>query len=395
MVTAAPAYPFSQVSGCLKRSVIRDLLKHATDPAIISLAAGLPAAEALPLEQFQACVNDVLHQDGAVALQYGSQYAPLKQWIVAYMHSRGVECTEENVLITAGNQQGLSIFSRLFLNPGDTAVIEEAVFTGVQQATAGAAAHVLTIPTDSETGADMDALEEAFAQRPQMAVLIPDFHNPLGVSLSAEKRRRAAELAGQYGVPLIEDDPYSPLRFAGDTLPPIKAYDATGFVFYLGSFSKMLAPAMRLGWCVFPADLLPKVTAIREAMDLESSTLIQRAVAEFVLHGELEPHLAQLNALNKERCAALMQALDTYLGDIAHWTLPDGGLFTWVTLPENIHAWDLLPEAIAAKVVYIPGGAFAVNGGLHNTMRLNFSSVTPERLDEAVRRLATVVKKHL
>jgi 2-aminoadipate transaminase len=311
------------------------------------------------------------------------------------MRGRGVQCDAENIFITNGNQHGLQILSRLFVNEGDTAVIEEAVFTGVQQITAGAGAHILTIPTDTSTGADMDALEAAFAQHPQMAVLIPDFHNPLGVSLSAEKRQRAAELAGKYGVPLVEDDPYSALRFSGAMLPPIKAYDTSGFVFYLGSFSKMLAPALRLGWMIVPDELLAKITVIRESLDLESSTLTQRTVAEFLQRGYLVPHLDQMNRLNQERCAALLAALDTHLGDIASWTLPDGGLFTWVTLPENVNTWDMLPEAIANKVVYIPGAAFAVNGGATNAMRLNFSALPAEKFDEAISRLKQVINNYL
>jgi 2-aminoadipate transaminase len=395
LATSPASYSFSSATQHLKRSVMRDLLKHAVDPNIISLAGGLPANEALPLTQLQACLDEVLHRDGAKALQYGPPYAPLKAWLADYMRGRGVQCDAENIFITNGNQHGLQILSRLFVNEGDTAVIEEAVFTGVQQITAGAGAHILTIPTDTSTGADMDALEAAFAQHPQMAVLIPDFHNPLGVSLSAEKRQRAAELAGKYGVPLVEDDPYSALRFSGAMLPPIKAYDTSGFVFYLGSFSKMLAPALRLGWMIVPDELLAKITVIRESLDLESSTLTQRTVAEFLQRGYLVPHLDQMNRLNQERCAALLAALDTHLGDIASWTLPDGGLFTWVTLPENVNTWDMLPEAIANKVVYIPGAAFAVNGGATNAMRLNFSALPAEKFDEAISRLKQVINNYL
>ncbi len=218
------------------------------------------------------------------------------------MRARGVACEPEQVFITNGAQQGLTILSRLFLDPGQPAVIEAVTFTGIQQVTAGRGAVVRTVPTDLASGIDVDALEEAFhrAPRPRLAVVIPDFHNPLGVSLTLEKRQRIAELAARYRVPVIEDDPYSALRFEGQPLPPIKAFDEAGVVFYVGSFSKMLAPSLRLGWIVAPAELAAQVTVLRESIDLESSTLIQRAVSLFVERGLMEAHLARL-----QRCQPL------------------------------------------------------------------------------------------
>ena len=236
----------------LKRSVMRDLLSLATAPDILSLAGGLPASEYLPLEQYRRCLSLVLEREGCRAMQYSPQYVPLRAWIADYMRSRGVQCSNEQVLITNGAQQGLTILSRLLLDPDASAVIEAVTFTGIQQVTAGRGAHVRTIPTDLDTGVDVDALEAAFKTSPRLAILIPDFHNPLGVSLSVEKRARIAALAEQYGVPVIEDDPYSALRFQGEQHPPITAFDQAGFVFYVGSFSKMLAPSVRLGWIVAP-----------------------------------------------------------------------------------------------------------------------------------------------
>lgn len=387
-------FTFSAEMTHLKRSVMRDLLKLAVDPEIISLAGGLPASEYLPVEDFQSCIETVLHRDGSHALQYSPQYMPLREWIAEYMRSRGVECTAEQIFITNGCQQGLSILSRLFLDSGQSAVTEEVIFTGVQQITAGRGAQVRVIPTDPKTGADMEALERAFRQypTPRFAVLVPDFHNPLGVSLTEEKRAQAAALAAQYGVPIIEDDPYSPLRFNGEALSPIKAYDEEGMIFYLGSFSKMLAPSMRLGWIVAPSVLIPKITVLRESLDLESSTLIQRAVHEFLSRGLLETHLKRLNAVNKERCGVLMESLQTHFGDLATWTVPDGGLFSWLSFKDDMNTWTMFEEAVKQKVAYIPGAAFAVHGGYENTMRLNFSNVAPDAIREGVHRLAQVVK---
>jgi 2-aminoadipate transaminase len=381
----------------LKRSVMRDLLGLAVDPGIISLAGGLPASDHMPIEEFRECINLVLDRDGARAMQYSPQYMPLRRWIASYMESRGVACTSDQVFITNGAQQGLTILSRLFLDPDAVAVIEEVTFTGIQQVTLGRRARVRTIRTNLETGAETDDLEEVFRQdpKPRLAILIPDFHNPLGVSLTAEKRRKIASLAAEYEVPLVEDDPYSALRFQGDSLPPIKAYDEIGLVFYLSSFSKMLAPGIRLGWIIAPADFIPKVTVIRESMDLETSTLTQRAVEEFLSRGYLEEYLLKLTSVNEERFVAIDQALEDHLGELASWTHPQGGLFTWVTLPDEVNAWDMFPKALERQVAYIPGAAFAVHGGHTNTMRLNFSNATPDEIEDAIHRLAEVIREQL
>ena len=390
-------YHLSQTSTHMRRSVMRDLLGLAVSPDIISFAGGLPAADCLPLDQFRDCLDTVLRRDGPRALQYSPPFAPLRDWLAASMRSRGVDCAVENIVITNGAQQGLEIAARLFLDPGDAAVVEEVTFTGVRQAVDGRGALALTIPTDLATGVDVDSLEMALrsSPRPRLAILITDFHNPLSVSLSLEKRERIAALAAQYEVPIVEDDPYSPLRYAGAALPPIKAFDSAGAIIYVGSFSKMLAPAVRLGWIVAPAALIPQITVLRETIDLESSGLMQRAVFEFVSRGYLEPHLARLNAANRERQAALLAALDGRLGGVARWTAPQGGLFVWLTLPEGVDTWAMFEAAVARKVAYIPGAAFAVNGGHRNALRLNYSNVKPEAIAEGVKRLAEVITRRM
>jgi 2-aminoadipate transaminase len=381
----------------LKRSVMRELLRFAVDPTVISLAGGLPASECLPLEGLRECLDAVLTRDGPRALQYSPQHQELRAWISGYMGTRGVSCTPEEVFITNGNQNGLAILSRLLLDPGQPAVIEKVTFTGIHQITIGRDAAVRTVPTDLHTGVDLDALEDAFRKSPtpRLAVLITDFHNPLGVSIAAENRPRIAELAAEYGVPLVEDDPYAPLRFSGEDVPPIKAYDSDGWVFYLGSFSKMLAPALRLGWLVAPADLMPRIVTLRESFDLESSTLYQRAVTEFLSRGLLEPHIEEITGVQGPRCDAMLQALDEELPDIASWSKPDGGVFVWVSLPEELDTTEMFHRAIEQKVAYIPGGVFSVDGSTKNAVRLNFSNVKREAIREGVARLAKVIRAAL
>lgn len=391
------AYLFSQEATYVKRSVLRELLAHAVDPNIISLATGLPSSQLLPIQQFNECISTVIVRDGARSLQYSPQFTPLREWLADYMTQRGVPSRTENILITNGCQNGLTLMARLFLNPSDTATIEQITFIGIEHATGGRGARIRPIPTDLTTGADMDAFALALSQepRPRLAILIPDFHNPLGVSITPEKRQRAAQLANQYRVPLVEDDPYSPLRFSGTIPAPIKSYDTDGYVFYLGSFSKILAPGVRCGWVVAPEEIIRQLERLREANDLETSTLMQRSIHEFVSRGWLAEHLLELNAANHSRRNMLLAALDSEMGAFATWTEPEGGIFTWVTLPEHMNTWDMVKEAIDHKVIYIPGGEFSVVGGYNNTMRLNFSNVAIENIPEGIRRLTQVIRKRL
>ncbi len=381
----------------LKRSVMRELLRFAVDPNIISLAGGLPASEFLPLNGLRECLDAVLARDGAKALQYSPMSEALRSWIAEHMRSRGVTCTPEEVFITNGNQNGLAILSRMLLDPDEPAVIEEVTFTGINQVTCGRNAVIRTVTTDLDSGVDVDALEAAFSEspRPRLAALVTDFHNPLGVSIAAEKRSRIAALAAEYGVPIIEDDPYASLRFGGEPVPPLKAYDDAGMIFYLGSFSKMLAPTLRLGWMVAPVELMSNITTLRESVDLESSTLYQRAVAEFLERGLLEPHLERITAAHHERCDAMLTALDEHLGNIARWSKPDGGVFVWASFPEQLDTTDLFQRAIDRRVAYIPGAVFSVDGRTKNAMRLNFSNVKPDAIEEGVKRLSEVVKAAL
>src|SRR5260221_231707 len=295
-------FTFSREMAHLKRSVMRDLLGLTAMPDIVSFAGGLPANEYLPVAEYQACLNKVTERDESGALKYSRPFLPLREWIAAHMVRRGLRCQPEQVFVTNGAQQGLAILSRLLLDPGMPAVIEQVTFTGIQQVTAGRGAEVRTVPTDLDTGVDTDALEAAFAQtpRPRLAIIIPDFHNPLGVSLTAAKRQKIAELAARYSVPVIEDDPYSSLRFNGEPLPPINAFDEAGMTFYVGSFSKIIAPGLRLGWIVAPVELIPQITVLRESLDLESPILTQKAVYEFLWQGHLDTHLKTFNRANQE-----------------------------------------------------------------------------------------------
>ena len=410
-------YSLSQTASTLKRSVMRDLLALVAKPNVLNFAGGLPADENLPRAELQECLDAVLTRDGARALQYGAPYLPLKELIAQHMHTRGVECTADDIFITNGNQQGLELCARMFLDGGECVAVEEFTFTGILQAIFGHGAQPLAIPVDLENGMDVEELENWVATeervgtepgsvptrshaRPRLIITIPDFHNPLGVSMCAEKREKLAELAARYEIPVIEDSPYSPLRFCGDAIPAVKAYDENDAVIYLGSFSKMISPALRLGWLVAPRELIPRFTVLRESLDLESSQLIQRAVAEFLARGYLEPHLEQMCAANFARRDVMLSALERELGGIAQWTIPDGGLFIWLTLPEGTDTEKLLHDALAQNtapsqnVAFVPGFAFAADGRSgRNSMRLNFSNAPKEKIADGIARLACVIRE--
>lgn len=377
----------------MQRSVLRDMISVVSRPGILSFAGGLPAPDLFPTEGYARALAHVLATD-ARALQYSPPFQPLKAHIVRLMARRGVACREEQVFLTTGAQQGLDVLARLLLDPGGQVMLEETVYSGVQQVIAPFQPEVLTVGTDLCSGLDVGAVERLLegGARPAFLYTIPDAHNPLGVSLSMEKRVRLVELARRYRVPLIEDDPYGFLCYERRPDPPLRALDES-WVFYLGSFSKILAPALRVGWIVAPAALIPKLTVIKEASDLESSALTQRAISAFLDEGLLPDHIATLCRAYGARRDAMLAALHRHFPTEARWTEPSGGMFIWVELPREIDTARLLQRAIEEEqVAFIPGHAFAVGGHerAKNCLRLNFSNATVEQIEEGIARLGRV-----
>ncbi len=381
----------------MKRSVLREMLAVVSRPGILSFAGGLPAPELFPVQQYADAAAKVLAEDPC-ALQYGPPYQPLKAHIQRLMAQRGVDCTEEQIFLTTGAQQGLDVLTRLLLNPRGQVIIEEMVYTGVQQVIAPFQPEILTVPTDLETGMDVDAVEGLLVggARPAFIYAITDAHNPLGVSMSTQKRVRLVELARHYGVPIIEDDPYGFLCYGREADPPMRALDSQ-WLFYLGSFSKILAPALRTGWMVAPEALIPKLTVIKEAADLETSAFMQRSISAYLDTGHLPSHLIELCEGYGARRDTMLRALETHFPAEARWTKPTSGMFIWVELPEVIDTRELLQRAVdEEQVAFIPGHAFCA--GSHqapHTMRLNFSNATPEQIEEGIERLGRVIHSSL
>jgi 2-aminoadipate transaminase len=381
----------------MQRSVLRQMIAVVSQPGILSFAGGLPDPALFPRAEYAQALAEVLAED-ELALQYRPPLPALQGAIVKLMAQRGVSCSEEQIFITTGAQQGLDVLSRLLLDPGGEVILEEVVYTGAQQAVSPARPHILTVPTDLESGVDVAAVTAHLAAgaRPAFIYVVPDAHNPLGVSVSPAKREALVRLARRYGVPIVEDDPYGFLYYDEAPIPPLRALDDE-WVFYLGSFSKIMAPALRLGWMVAPQALLPKLTVVKEAGDLESSALTQRAVARYLAAGHLPGHLARLRQTYGRRRAAMLAALARHFPAAARWTEPRGGMFIWVELPPAVDTADLLETAIAQEqVAFIPGFAFAVPGhDVHNCLRLNFSNCTVEEIEDGVARLGRVIGERL
>jgi 2-aminoadipate transaminase len=380
----------------MQRSVLRQMIAVVSQPGILSFAGGLPDPALFPAREYAAAVAQVLHADPK-ALQYGPPSAELKHQIVNLMAQRGVRCDADNVFISTGAQQILDVLTRLFVNPGDVVILEENIYTGMQQALSPFQPRIVTVPTDLRTGIDVNRIEHLLHNgvKPAFIYVIPEAHNPLGVSMSMAKRQRLVELARQYHFPIVEDDPYGFLSYDDDPLPPLRALEPD-WVFYVGSFSKILAPALRLGWTIVPKWLIPKLTVVKEACDLESSALTQRAVAAYLKAGHLPAHLEKLRSTYRKRRDALLDALTEHFPANARWTMPKAGMFVWVELETGIDSAELLQIAIETEqVAFIPGFAFAVEPGKsRNCLRLNFTNCTVEALQDGIGRLGPILKTH-
>ncbi|MDX1415351.1 MAG: PLP-dependent aminotransferase family protein [Candidatus Promineifilaceae bacterium] len=393
-------------------SVIRELLKLTQDPEIISFAGGLPAPEIFPVSAFDKASSKVLRKYGSQALQYSMTegYMPLRQWIVDYMARYGIEANVDNVLITSGSQQALDLIGKVLINPGDLILTEKPTYLGALQAWRAYQADYTCVPIDHD-GLRVDLLEEALCGGPKFMYILPNFQNPGGVTLSLARRMKLIEFADRYGVPIIEDDPYGELRFEGEHIPPLVVLDAQkqngaangtkdhgfmhGNVIYTSTFSKTLAPGLRLAWIVAPSEVIGRCVMAKQGMDLHTSTFIQMTAFE-VLQGDfLEDHVRLIRRVYGERRDIMLEALEQYFPSAAQWTRPDGGLFLWVTLPEEIDTFKLMPKAIENRVAFVPGAAFYPDGSGQNTFRLNFSNAQPEHIRIGIARLAEVITSEI
>jgi len=377
----------------LRRSLLRDLIGVSARPGMISFAGGLPAPELFPTEAWAECTARVLANDGPRALQYGPPFRPLQEEIAGLMAGWGAPVAPDQVFITTGAQQALHVLGRLLMDADSAVVLDEVVFPGIRQAFGGFAREVREVPTGVAEGLDLDAVAAALGRgpRPRAIVVVPEFHNPLGTSLADAARARLVAEARAAGVPIVEDDPYRALRFGGQPSRPIVAR-APESTFYVGSFSKMVAPALRLGWIVGPLEIVDRLRVLKESVDLETSQLTQRVAAAFLAGGHLEGHLARARAAHRERLAVMLGALARHLPAGSRWSVPEGGIFVWAELPEGTETGPLLAAAIEAGVCFVPGLAFGPHGAAR-AMRLNFSNASPERIEAGMAALGRVLDR--
>jgi 2-aminoadipate transaminase len=384
-------------------SAIRELLKLTEVPGLISFAGGLPAPEVFPVEKFKEACDVVLSEVGAQALQYSTTegYLPLRELIAHHSCRYGIKVDADNIQITSGSQQALDLLGKLLINPGDRILVEAPTYLGALQAWNAYEADYVTVPSD-EFGMQTDALEGVLRTGPKFIYVLPNFQNPTGVTLSLDRRKRLIELADQYGVPIVEDDPYGQLRYEGEHLPPVVVLDDQyqkngeanyhGNVIYLSTFSKTIAPGIRLAWIVAPKEVISKIVQGKQGADLHTSTLIQMVAYEVARGGFLDEHVRLIRNVYGERRDVMLKAMEDNFPKEVKWTRPHGGMFLWVILPEGLNAAELFNEAVKLKVAYVPGAPFFPNGGGENTMRLNFSNANPEMIQEGIIRLAKVIK---
>lgn len=366
-------------------------------PDPIDFASLIPDEELFPIEPFRKTVNTVLRRQGKQLLQYGPVpgYPPLRRYIAEQLAERKVEATAEHVLIVNGSQQGLDLVFRALVNPGDTVAVESPTYTAILPLLAQYQARVLGIPM-TERGMDRQALEVALASRPvRLIYTMPTFHNPTGITMDLASRRTLLNLAGRYGVPMVEDDFDSELRFDGRALPPIKALDVGGTVLYLGTFSKGLFPGLRLGWIVAPPELVRILGRAKMLTDYHTSQLLQAAVLEFCERGHYEVHLRNLARVNRKKSQLLVKAMADYFPEDVSWTEPEGGYAFWVTLPRHLSSEILLAEGARAGVLFSPGSQFFTDGEGQQFLRLSISRVPADRIEEGVQRLGKLIERYM
>lgn len=393
------ALKFAKRMDNMKASEIRELLALTAKPDIISFAGGLPAPELFPVDQWKAAVNKVLDEKGRQALQYGPTegYLPLREQIVHRMNKVGVkDAKPDDFLILSGSQQGLDFMAKAFIDPGDQIIVESPTYLGALNAFKAYEPSFLDVELDAD-GMRMDILEERLKNndRVKFIYVISDFQNPSGKTWTMERRKKLIELANKYDVAILEDNPYGELRFEGEIQPSLKSLDTEGRVVFMGTFSKVFSPGVRLGWFCAAADILDKFNKIKQGADLQSSTISQMELAQYLEDNDLEAHIAEIIKVYGKRKNVMVDAMTKYFPEGVTFTNPEGGLFLWVELPEYMNARDLAVKAIEQKVAYVPGGAFFGNNVRENCFRCNYSCMSEEKIEEGVKRLADVIKAEM
>ncbi len=382
----------------MRSSAMRDLMAVTARPEVISLAGGLPDTSTFPPQTFAAQMTRIAQESAAEALQYGPTegFRETVDCIVEVMGAEGMLPDPEDVIVTTGGQQAIDLVCKTLVDPGDAVICEAPTYPGAVPVFCSYQADVIQIECDSD-GMRIEELElvlERLAKegrRPKFVYTVPSFQNPAGVTMSLQRRQRLVELARARELLVIEDNPYGLLRFDGEPLPPLYQLEGGDFVIYIGTFSKILSPGIRLGWAVAPPPVMEKIVLGKQASDLCTSTLTQYFVREYFAGGRWREYVESLVDIYRTRRDAMLDSLDRYFPPEASWTEPDGGLFIWATLPDYIDTGDLLAKALREDVAFVPGRAAYVDGRGSNSMRLNFSAGEEDEIREGIRRIGKVI----
>jgi len=383
-------WQFSERAAQLQSSFIREILKITQRPEIISFAGGLPSPATFPVERMKAAYDKVLSDNGKVALQYGPTdgYAPLREWIANSLSVEGSTILPEQILMTSGSQQALDLLGKVLIDEGSRVLVETPSYLGALQAFSVYRPEFKSVDTD-EHGLVPSSLE-GIADGARMLYSLPNFQNPTGRSLSLERRSELVATCARLNVPLIEDDPYGALSYKGEPMPKMVAMNPDG-VIYMGSFSKVLTPGIRLGYVCAPLPLVRRLELAKQAADLHTAQVTQMVVHEVVKDGFLDQHIPTIRKLYGDQCQAMLAAMKEHFPAGVSWTEPEGGMFIWVTLPPQVDAMKLLEQSLAARVAFVPGAPFYANDPASNTLRLSFVTVPPERIREGIAVLGKLI----
>jgi 2-aminoadipate transaminase len=394
---------FAERTGVMRSSAMRDLMAVTARPEVISLAGGLPDTSTFPAGTFAALMTRIAQESAAEALQYGPTegFAETVDCIIEVMGAEGMLPDPDDVIVTTGGQQAIDLICKTLVDPGDVVICEAPTYPGAVPVFCSYQAETIQIECDGE-GMRVEELEAVLARldgegrRAKFVYSVPSFQNPAGVTLSLERRRRLVELARRRELLVVEDNPYGLLRFGGEPLPPLYQLDGGDFVIYVGTFSKILSPGIRLGWAVAPPPVMEKIVLGKQASDLCTSTLTQYFVREYFAEGRWREYVDSLAEIYRGRRDTMVGALREHFPAQASWTEPEGGLFIWATLPEYIDTGDLLAKALREDVAFVPGqAAYVEQGRGRNSMRLNFSGVGDEEIREGIRRIGKTIAEQV
>jgi len=373
------------------KSFIREILKVTENPEIISFAGGLPNPDSFPVKEVQEAVTNVLTSNGEEILQYSTTegYQPLREYIASRYKKNGLKVHPDQVLITNGSQQGIDLTGKIFLNKDDNVLVESPTYLAAIQSFGLMEARFKSVPL-LEDGADLDAVKRSLDEnRIKLFYSVTNFQNPTGITYSQKKREMLADILKDRDTIFVEDNPYGEIRFLGEDIPPVKKYLDSGVLF--GSFSKIVSPGMRLGWIVAPDEVMEKLVTAKQASDLHSNYFTQRVVYQYLTDNDVDKHIEKIKAMYRDQRNLMVEMIEEYFPEDVKITRPEGGMFLWVTLPEDLSPLKLFDLAIKENVAFVPGKAFYTDDMGDNTLRLNFSNSSADKIEEGIKRLGSVI----